>query len=78
MMMEIGMLWFDDNPKMDFSAKVQKAADYYQHKFGVAANLCFVHPGMLVQQTATVGRIEVKPDRQVRPDHFYIGRKAAA
>lgn len=73
--MEIGMLWFDDNQKSDLSARVQRAANYYQHKFGVAANVCFVHPSMLVGKTNDSGKIEIKPDRQVRPDNFYIGRK---
>jgi hypothetical protein len=73
--MEIGMLWFDDNQKSDLSARVQRAANYYQHKFGVAAIVCFVHPCMLVGKTNDSGKIEIKPDRQVRPDNFYIGRK---
>ena len=45
--MEIGMLWFDNDKKTDYEAKIERAATYYRDKYGRAPNLCFVHPCMI-------------------------------
>ena len=45
--MEIGMLWFDDDPRTALAAKVSRATDYYRLKYGLIPNLCLVHPSML-------------------------------
>ena len=45
--MNIGMLWFDNDPKAGLDRKVQRAADYYRNKYGRTPTLCFVHPSML-------------------------------
>jgi hypothetical protein len=71
--MEIGMLWFDNDPKVDLSDKVQKAAAYYQGKYRQAPNLCFVHPSMLPMVKITFGAITVLSKQAIRPHHFWIG-----
>jgi hypothetical protein len=48
--MNVGMLWFDNDPRMGFEGKVARAADYYRTKYGRKATLCFVHPSMLAAQ----------------------------
>jgi hypothetical protein len=45
--MNVGMLWFDNDPRAALEAKVARAAAYYRNKYGSAPNLCFVHPTML-------------------------------
>jgi hypothetical protein len=45
--MNIGMLWFDNDPKADLPAKIERAAKYYQNKYGKRPTLCFVHPSHL-------------------------------
>jgi hypothetical protein len=45
--MEIGMLWFDNDPQLALGDKISKAADYYQSKYRQTPNLCFVHPSMI-------------------------------
>ena len=45
--MDIGMLWFDNDKKSDYEAKIERAATYYRDKYGKAPNLCFVHPCMI-------------------------------
>lgn len=44
--MNLGMLWFDNDPKVTLDVKVQRAAAYYRHKYGKTPTLCFVHPTM--------------------------------
>ena len=46
--MNVGMLWFDNDPKVDLEAKIERAADYYRSKYGKKPTLCFVHPSMLI------------------------------
>jgi len=71
--MERGMLWFDNNPKTSLMVKVTEAAKYYQQKYGIAPNLCFVHPSMLPTQSTQEGRITIRAFRPVLPGHLWIG-----
>lgn len=45
--MNVGMLWFDNDPKVNLDAKIERAAAYYRSKYGKTPTLCFVHPSML-------------------------------
>ena len=71
--MDIGMLWFDNDPKLDLPGKVAKAAAYYQHKYGEEPTLCFVHPSMLAEQKVKTGGVAVCSNNTVQPNHFWIG-----
>jgi hypothetical protein len=71
--MDIGMLWFDNDPKADLYSKIARAADYYQKKYGQLPDLCFVHPTMLKVENVRSGKIEVRTNRSVLPNHFWIG-----
>ncbi len=71
--MNIGMLWFDNDPKSDLKAKIERAATYYQTKYGQSPNLCFVHPSMISSEVGKNSPVEVRPNRSVLPNHFWIG-----
>ncbi len=71
--MNMGMLWFDNDPKADLAMKVQRAAEYYHKKYGHAPDLCFVHPSMLGNGSLRSGQIEIRSSRTVLPNHFWIG-----
>lgn len=76
--MNVGMLWFDNDPRTALTAKVARAADYYRKKYGLAANLCLVHPSMLAEQRPDMieeqaGRVAVRPNRAIQPGHLWIG-----
>ena len=45
--MNIGMLWFDNDPKTGLDKKIERAAAYYRTKYGRTPTLCFVHPSMM-------------------------------
>jgi hypothetical protein len=86
-LMEIGMLWFDNDQKASIPLKVERAARYYQKKYGVDPDLCYVHPGMIKGEKGdgdvlqgetqvdplTIGHILVLRSDHVLPDHFWIG-----
>lgn len=78
--MNIGMLWFDNDPKAEIQIKIERAAVYYVKKYGKNPNLCFVHPSMLrsaptdqPEKLMKNGAIEVRTSRSVLPNHFWIG-----
>lgn len=76
--MNIGMLWFDNDPKADLAEKVRRAADYYGKKYNRTASICYVNPAMMpggVEQT-TIGKLQVIARREVLPNHLWIGVKA--
>jgi hypothetical protein len=45
--MNVGMLWFDNDPKSNLDLKIERAASYYRTKYGRSPTICFVHPTML-------------------------------
>ncbi|MEN6408313.1 MAG: hypothetical protein ABFD44_01210 [Anaerolineaceae bacterium] len=71
--MNTGMLWFDNDPKTELMSKIERAARYYYQKYGQLPDLCFVHPSMLADAPARSGSIEVKTNRSVLPNHFWLG-----
>jgi hypothetical protein len=78
--MKIGMLWFDNDPKAGVEIKIERAAAYYQGKYGRQPDLCFVHPSMLPivagapeVNPVRAGKVEVRTSNTVLPNHFWIG-----
>jgi hypothetical protein len=79
--MNVGMLWFDNDNKSDLLAKVNRAATYYNEKYGKRPNLCFIHPSAANKnhdpdagkETFKVGEIEIRLTKSVLPNHFWIG-----
>ncbi len=76
--MDIGMMWFNDNPKIPLATKVLEAAEYYQTKYGQKPDLCLVSPAMYEQiQNKPVegkqGKIIVRALRSILPGHLWIG-----
>jgi hypothetical protein len=78
--MNIGMLWFDNDTKVDFFTRVERAALYYRQKYGKTPTVCYVHPSMIPQHGGAAtpipvksGNIEVRENQSVLPNHFWIG-----
>jgi hypothetical protein len=71
--MTTGMLWFDDDPKTSLDYKIQKAAEYYQRKYGLRAEVCLVHPSMLAGRESQVSPLAVRANRIILPGHLWIG-----
>jgi hypothetical protein len=79
--MNVGMLWFDNDTKIDLTTKVHRAARYYKDKYGTIPDLCYVHPTMFgISGTQNVenspiraGEIEIRTTQTVLPNHIWIG-----
>jgi hypothetical protein len=48
--MKSGMLWFDAYEGRDLAARIERAAQFYQSKYGTRPTLCFVHPTALAKE----------------------------
>jgi len=75
--MDIGMMWFDNDPRTALTAKVSRAAEYYRQKYGLVPDMCLVHPSMLGERPDLVegcaGKVSVRSNRAIRPGHLWIG-----
>lgn len=72
--MNTGMLWFDADKATEIDAKIQRAAAYYQAKYGRRPNVCFAHPGTLGESgVERVGELDVLSSVSVLPDHYWLG-----
>jgi hypothetical protein len=71
--MQAGMLWFDNDPQVDLNKKIKKAADYYNKKYGRKPTLCFVNPRMADKAKFRQGRIEVRTNPSIMPNHLWMG-----
>jgi len=71
--MNIGMLWFDNDPHTTLKAKVDRAASYYRQKYGHLPNLCLVNPSMLPTQESETGKVTIRSNRSIQPGHLWIG-----
>lgn len=75
MQMSTGMLWFDNDPKLDLPAKIQRAIEYYQKKYGQKPDLCFVNPAALIDHPPKGSGVEVQTSQMILPNHFWLGMK---
>lgn len=71
--MQPGLLWFDDDPDLDLKARINKAVVYYQSQYGLKPDLCFVHPSVLPRKPSMELGIEIRPNRQLKPDLLWLG-----
>lgn len=70
-------MWYDDDPGRDLAEKIRQATRCYQQKFGVAPDVCYVHPSALGGngRVAMVGGVSVLPKPTVLRHHFWLVRE---
>lgn len=72
--MDIGMLWFDGDRKIDLQTRIERAVHYYQDKYGRVPNMCLLHPSTYGDEHLDdLKCIEVQSSTSIRPDHFWLG-----
>lgn len=72
--MNIGMLWFDEDPSSSLPSRVERAASYYQSKYGRQPNTCVLHPNTLGEvDPASIPAVKVETSMRVLPEHFWVG-----
>lgn len=73
--MTSGMLWLDSDRQRSLEEKVDRAARYYQQKYGRRPNVCLVWRGLLSEEKE-IAAIQVMPVTNMVRDHFLLGVKA--
>ena len=75
-MIEVGLLWFDDNSKRSLENKIRDAAGRYEEKFGHAPDTCYINSDMLAQEQPQIGDMQVLVADNILPHHYWIGVQA--
>lgn len=70
--MNVGMLWLDDDKHTTLEEKIERAAEYYQNKYGQSPDFCLVNQSML-EEEKKLGQIQVRPVQNVLRNHFWVG-----
>lgn len=70
--MLIGMLWYD-NTKGHLHERIEKAADYYERKYGQWPSVVYVNPVEVPGVPVTDSGIEIRTSTQILPHHFWVG-----
>jgi hypothetical protein len=73
--MNVGMLWFDNDPRTALKVKVRRAAGYYRQKYGHLPNLCLVNPCMLSEPLVEADKVAIRSNRSILPGHLWIGEE---
>jgi len=82
--MDIGLLWFDNDPRRALTDKITKAAQRYHEKHGRWPDTCYVHPNAVADSTEQQqqvacrsgnGRttIRVLSAPNIFPHHLWLG-----
>lgn len=75
--MNEGMLWLDKSNNRTLEEKIDRAAAYYNQKYGQSADLCFVNKET-VSAEQHVGAIQVMPAEYILPHHFWLGHSISS
>ncbi len=76
--MKTGMLWFDNDGTRSLEAKLNRAIQYYETKYGIRPNACYVHPSMLVEGIPDLADVVIEGSNTVLPHHFWLGNEEQA
>lgn len=71
--MNIGMMWFDSDNRNSLRTRIDRAAQYYQEKYGQQPTVCFVNPNTVGKDAAKLDGIHLRTSASVLPDHFWLG-----
>jgi hypothetical protein len=81
--MEVGLLWYDDDPRRGLEDKIGRAALRYRERMGHWPNTCFVHPEALDEKSElciaypvnhSARSIRVLPAGNVLLHHLWLGK----
>ena len=79
--MDIGLLWYDDDPKKKLGVKIVEAATRYQKRFGATPNVCHVCGGKSEERWQVVIddnlTIAIVPNPAIRLNYYWLGVEAA-
>lgn len=72
-MMQLGLLWFDDDPARSVDDKIMRAVMRYERKHGVRPNVCQVNPAQYKAMTHKPIEVQVRKATHVMVNYFWVG-----
>lgn len=72
------MQWHENNPKTPRNKRIEEACLYFKEKYGILPKFCFVGKNDYTQDEEIkfdFGNIEVRFNKQVLPDIYWIGQE---
>lgn len=76
--MRVGMMWFDSDHQRSLGERIERAAGYYQTKYGARPDLCYVHPAMAESGQVGAAGVTLRTSTEVLPEHFWLGISESA
>ena len=76
--MEVGELFYIEDPSLNLEERVLWAAERYQKRFGQQPTLCLLHPSLLKAGQKRVGRLRLEAKKSVLPNYLWVGVPADA
>ena len=80
--MQVGLLWFDNDPHRGLASKIEDAARRYGEKFGRPPDTCYVNSllfnqgsGMIAAPDLPNQALRVVPAANILPHHFWVGEE---
>lgn len=70
--MEIGMLWFDNDEKVDLMERIDRAVKYFYKKYGKFPNICYLHPSMINDKNKELEGIQLETRKSIVPYHYWL------
>lgn len=71
--LEVGLLWYDADPRRPAEMKIAEAAERHEEKFGIVPNVCHVSPEAYQVLGHQVDDTRVIANRWIRPNYFWLG-----
>jgi len=82
--MQVGLLWFDNDPRRALATKIEEAAVRYREKFGNTPDVCYVNGAELNGQNVVVTlaglpkvSLRVLAAPNILPHHYWLGVEEA-
>lgn len=70
--MQVGLMWYDDDPRKTLDAKIEQAAARYHEKYGSTPTACYVSTAAGAS-TGMRNGVRVAPLRTLRANYLWIG-----
>ena len=70
--MNKGMLWYDNNTKLNIEKRVLKAVEFFIEKYGYPPQCCFVNPDMTDEPMEIKNNIKIVPSERILKDHIWL------
>jgi len=67
-----GMLWYDEFVKAPLEERVARAIKQYEVLHGKVGKVCYIHPGMGLGNTRSLGDVKVISVKWILPNHILV------